>query len=1269
VAAPIGRAFVEVLPKTDRFASSLSGQLSGSLKAAESAAAKAGQKIGDSVKKPLEDSSKAADDFGGSLSNLGGPLGRLGSAIEAGLRNPFLAAEAAVLAFVVTSINAFADFDRGMREVFTLMPGITADAMGEVSDQIVSLGTEFGLLTEDTVPALYQAISAGVPSDNVFEFMETAVAAQIGGVTSLETAVDGITSVVNAYGEETINAAKASDLMFTAVRLGKTDFEQLSNRLFQVTPVAAALNLEFENVTAGLAAMTAAGVPTRVAATQLRQLLLELSKAGSDAAATFEEASGTSFRDFAASGGNVADALAFMQQAADDSGLAINDLFGSVEAGNAALTLTSATGAEKFRNALAEMGNAAGATQVAFETMADGIAFKTDLARAAVEEIKLSAGEAVAPIWANLLDIAIEDLLPALLELTEALGPALGTTLQLITPLVEALVVPIELLAKAIDAIPGPVLAAAAAFAVLSKGILGVGISAGIAKVSTALTSFSTGAAAATSPALAANAGKLASGLSKLGGPALIGLGTAFVGVTAIMNNRKKAEAEAEARVESFTQAVLADAAALREETAALDDNTAAKEGNAAGESLRSKILKEFEESGRIDELGRITDLLESGAIASRGAANGFDVYIAALEATAEGAEETDVRLRALREAQVLAGDVKFELEGFDFDAVGIDNVTRLFTEDLPELAEKIVEAGELTDREITFDQALGALETLKRTYIEGGEVALNAFGDSEEVMDSLGFTMTGLAERDGPKLQASLQRNAVEWDKAERRAREYDSTLANVGSTGPRIIDSAMNPLFVAASENAEAFKEAGRGVDEFNEALGRLDGGAVDTVEAIEGLTSDIEQFAGKDGLLSKIRAGDLKIGDVGLTGEIRDLPQAFSDIVSAVVSDETLDPEGKRAILQEQLDRVLAVRPTLPKALREEFDAEFARVFGGTTVEELELFGPEGLILKVGVEMVEEGVALPDDLAALLSPENVANIRVRLIGAGAELTEIDALLPFLEGGELETTFLVNMPDGQLAEVTDITGQLKAFNEFPTLAGVGLEIVTSMDGSSRPAVDGLIGLNGEVLDFANLPPEFAKTVTIENLGTEAIEIATTDLLTWMELTPEEKDLLIDELGATDPIAEALRKIREYNAVGIPAKVADIIANIDIATALAGFIFPGLASGGIVTQPTLALIGEGRADEVVIPLDDPRRAQQLASASGLIGLLTRAASPVSSSAGGSAVASGQAAGRSGVEVIAVGGNTFQISGATADEIMSKIETRERAQVRRRRRM
>lgn len=58
----------------------------------------------------------------------------------------------------------------------------------------------------------------------------------------------------------------------------------------------------------------------------------------------------------------------------------------------------------------------------------------------------------------------------------------------------------------------------------------------------------------------------------------------------------------------------------------------------------------------------------------------------------------------------------------------------------------------------------------------------------------------------------------------------------------------------------------------------------------------------------------------------------------------------------------------------------------------------------------------------------------------------------------------------------------------------------------------------------------------------------------------------------------------------------------------------PGLALGGIIEQPTLAVIGE-RAREVVIPLNDPARAAELALASGLMPLIAQGMGATASAA------------------------------------------------------
>jgi len=315
----------------------------------------------------------------------------------------FAAVGAAAVVGAAKSLTAFTDFQSSMNEVFTLLPGISQGAMDEMSGQVKDFSREFGVLPDEVVPALYQSLSAGVPKDNVFEFLETAQQAAKGGVTDLTTAVDGISSVVNAYGDDVIDATQASDLMFTAVRLGKTNFEELSASLSNVTPIASGLGVKFEDVSAGLAAMTAKGTPTAQATTQLRALFVELSKAGGTTAGIFEDMAGKSFQEFIAAGGNTSDALDIMQEAAAESGVQIQDLFGSVEAGSAALSLA---GDSTFSDNIGEMGNAAGATQAAFDQMMTGLGPIFDRVKAGIQVFLIDVGERLAPVVEQAMDTA-----------------------------------------------------------------------------------------------------------------------------------------------------------------------------------------------------------------------------------------------------------------------------------------------------------------------------------------------------------------------------------------------------------------------------------------------------------------------------------------------------------------------------------------------------------------------------------------------------------------------------------------------------------------------------------------------------------------------------------------------------------------------------------------------------------------------------------------------------------------------------------------------
>lgn len=374
---------------------------------------------------------KSAGKFGG----LGGAIGKVGQFMGTAIVAGAAVAGAAIIGVGVKGVTAFMDFQASMNEVFTLLPGISQDAMGQMTEQVKQFSKDFGVLPDEVVPALYQALSAGVPQENVFSFLEVANKAAVGGASTLETAVNGISSVVNAYGSDVLSADKASDIMFTTVRLGKTNFQELSDSMFNVGPTAAALGVGFDQVSAALAAMTLQGTPTSVATTQLRSLMVELSKDGSKAAATFEHMSGKSFKDFIAGGGDMSQALGVMEKAADANGMQLSDMFSSVEAGNAALALTG-KGAQTFKDDLKAMGESAGATDKAYDQMNTGIQDALDDLKAAWAVALLDIGGALAPALEYLADLAA-DHLPAVTDALGALFKEIGAVIGYLVALVD----------------------------------------------------------------------------------------------------------------------------------------------------------------------------------------------------------------------------------------------------------------------------------------------------------------------------------------------------------------------------------------------------------------------------------------------------------------------------------------------------------------------------------------------------------------------------------------------------------------------------------------------------------------------------------------------------------------------------------------------------------------------------------------------------------------------------------------------------------------
>jgi TP901 family phage tail tape measure protein len=268
---------------------------------------------------------------------------------------------------ITTSLDA-----KGLRQAqkeldaFKNQVGAASKSVGDKFNAIgvADLSQELGVAQSVLTGGLYQALSAGVPRDNVFDFMRIATKAGIAGVTDTETAVDGLTTVINAFGLDMSQAQAVSDSLFTAVKGGKTTFSEMSDSLFNVAPAAAAAGVSFQEVNAALAAMTSSGVPTSVATTQVRAALTGLQKPSKELDAIFQKL-GYQNAQVALESQGLAFALDAVKTASNGNNGELQRLLGSTEA-VAAANILAGTGAEKFTAEMEAQATAIGATDAAF---------------------------------------------------------------------------------------------------------------------------------------------------------------------------------------------------------------------------------------------------------------------------------------------------------------------------------------------------------------------------------------------------------------------------------------------------------------------------------------------------------------------------------------------------------------------------------------------------------------------------------------------------------------------------------------------------------------------------------------------------------------------------------------------------------------------------------------------------------------------------------------------------------------------------------------
>ncbi|UQN05449.1 phage tail tape measure protein [Deinococcus sp. QL22] len=389
----VAEVSAETVNVTPAFEGLAAGFEKASTKLAEfpAAAKPAAAAVGDAAE-AADEAGDSAQEAGNGFEQLSGFLAVAGTAVTV-----FTAA-------VALAVPKAAEFQEGLAAIGT-ESDLTEQQLTELGAGLLRISGQVGQSSQELVKASYDVVGAGVRGADtvakINKLTEVSAKAASAGLTDVKTSADIITSALNSYGFSAENAEHVSDVLFKTTAVGKISFNQLGKTMGEIFPKAKTLGVSLEELSASAAALTSSGVPAEQAMTGIGAALDNVLKPSADAVELSKEL-GLSFNAAALQSQGWSMFLDEIRAKTGGNVELMGRLFSSSEAVNAIFGLTGTEGAPRFKKALDEVTNSAGATDEAFQKQAATFKFAQKQYAAASEAFQIEFGLRFLPLLTKL---------------------------------------------------------------------------------------------------------------------------------------------------------------------------------------------------------------------------------------------------------------------------------------------------------------------------------------------------------------------------------------------------------------------------------------------------------------------------------------------------------------------------------------------------------------------------------------------------------------------------------------------------------------------------------------------------------------------------------------------------------------------------------------------------------------------------------------------------------------------------------------------------
>lgn len=353
------------------------------------------------TKSDLDAATKGFRDLGDEVRRMGQEISRVGSIMTLGLTAP-------IVAMATASVKAFAELELNVRRVTSLL-----SETGEVADKsfqnfyegVRKTSVALGVDMVGSAKALYEIISTGIPKESALNFLDTATKAGIAGLSDTKTAVNALTTVINAYGLETNQAKEVSDALFMAVNKGKFTFEQLSSSLAHSMPIASQLGVKYKEILGAASQMSLQGFTVNQSMIRIAQSMNALLKPTKQLNELYKKLGVEGGKELIEKSGGLTQALQKLRDAAGGNEAVLSKSLGRYQAFQALLSLTG-DNAKRTGQLIGDMNNSLGATDIAFGEIDKSFSRTWDKLKAQFQDVKISIGEALEPVMMRMMNAA-----------------------------------------------------------------------------------------------------------------------------------------------------------------------------------------------------------------------------------------------------------------------------------------------------------------------------------------------------------------------------------------------------------------------------------------------------------------------------------------------------------------------------------------------------------------------------------------------------------------------------------------------------------------------------------------------------------------------------------------------------------------------------------------------------------------------------------------------------------------------------------------------